>query len=59
MATPTTKSIQALDLQPRDGWATHAIAHCMEMNGKFQEGIRFMESTVNYWQVSNPKPKPF
>ena len=27
-----------------------AIAHCYEMNGKFDEGIEFMESTVKNWE---------
>ncbi|VDK59808.1 unnamed protein product [Anisakis simplex] len=33
----------------KDAWATHARAHCMEMNGRFDEGIAFMESTVQDW----------
>lgn len=39
-----------LSLQPQDAWATHAIAHCMEMTGRYNEGIEFMESTVNNWE---------
>jgi tetratricopeptide (TPR) repeat protein len=39
-----------LEQQPQDCWSTHAIAHCMEMNGKFDEGIEFMESTVTNWE---------
>uniref|UniRef100_A0A915PDM2 Tetratricopeptide repeat protein 38 n=1 Tax=Setaria digitata TaxID=48799 RepID=A0A915PDM2_9BILA len=40
---------KALELNRFDAWATHALAHCMEMNGHFKEGIHFMESTENDW----------
>ncbi|KAK0395185.1 hypothetical protein QR680_001160 [Steinernema hermaphroditum] len=39
----------ALELQPQDCWATHAMAHCYEMSSRYSEGIRFMESTVKDW----------
>ncbi|KAE9553672.1 hypothetical protein FO519_003120 [Halicephalobus sp. NKZ332] len=39
-----------LELQRQDCWATHAIAHCYEMNSKFEEGINFLESTVADWE---------
>jgi hypothetical protein len=38
-------------MQRHDTWATHAIAHCMEMRGKFKEGINFLEGTVDDWTV--------
>ena len=40
----------ALELQRQDCWATHAIAHCCEMNSKYEDGIKFMESTVADWE---------
>ncbi|KAI6196916.1 Tetratricopeptide repeat protein 38 [Aphelenchoides besseyi] len=40
----------ALELNPFDPWATHAIAHCYEMTGQFKLGIEFMESTRSYWE---------
>lgn len=40
---------KGLELNRHDAWATHAIAHCMEMNGRAQEGIKFMESTEKDW----------
>uniref|UniRef100_A0A0R3RMU8 Tetratricopeptide repeat protein 38 n=1 Tax=Elaeophora elaphi TaxID=1147741 RepID=A0A0R3RMU8_9BILA len=43
---------KGLDLNRHDAWATHALAHCMEMNGRFEEGIHFMESTETDWNVS-------
>lgn len=35
-----------------DCWATHAQAHVFEMQGRFDEGIKFLESTVEDWKVS-------
>ncbi|GFN98430.1 tetratricopeptide repeat protein 38-like [Plakobranchus ocellatus] len=43
---------KALDLNPRDGWATHSICHVMEMTGRQQEGIKMMEETDKNWTVS-------
>ncbi|VDK79041.1 unnamed protein product [Litomosoides sigmodontis] len=40
---------KGLELNTYDAWATHALAHCMEMNGRFQEGIHFMESSEMNW----------
>ncbi|TMS34889.1 hypothetical protein L596_002391 [Steinernema carpocapsae] len=40
---------KALELQPQDCWATHAVAHCYEMSSCYEEGIKFMESTVQDW----------
>lgn len=44
--------LKGLELNRHDAWATHAVAHCMEMNGRAQEGIKFMESTEKDWSVS-------
>ncbi|VBB35509.1 unnamed protein product, partial [Acanthocheilonema viteae] len=40
---------KGLELNRYDAWATHALAHCMEINGRFEEGICFMESTETDW----------
>uniref|UniRef100_A0AAF5PYB3 Tetratricopeptide repeat protein 38 n=3 Tax=Wuchereria bancrofti TaxID=6293 RepID=A0AAF5PYB3_WUCBA len=40
---------KGLELNRHDAWATHALAHCMEMNGCVEEGIHFMESTESDW----------
>lgn len=45
-------SLQALELNRQDAWATHARAHCHEMLGEVEQGIQFMESTVADWKVS-------
>ncbi|WKX97897.1 hypothetical protein Q1695_013527 [Nippostrongylus brasiliensis] len=45
-----TAALKALELNRFDCWATHARAHVMLMNGRVDEGIHFMESTVDDWR---------
>ncbi|MCB9947020.1 MAG: tetratricopeptide repeat protein [Rhodospirillaceae bacterium] len=40
---------QAIDLQPLDCWAHHAVAHVMEMQGRAQDGIGWMIAREPYW----------
>ncbi|MBC7778693.1 MAG: tetratricopeptide repeat protein [Proteobacteria bacterium] len=40
---------RALDLDPRNGYAIHAVTHVMEMQGRIDEGIDFLESRVQDW----------
>ncbi|MBK8207597.1 MAG: tetratricopeptide repeat protein [Planctomycetes bacterium] len=42
----------ALSFDPRDGWAAHAIAHCMEMQGRIDDGIAWMETSSRDWAVT-------
>ncbi|CAI4227055.1 unnamed protein product [Auanema sp. JU1783] len=39
----------ALSLNKYDCWATHAKSHVMEMNGRYEEGLEFMENTSDEW----------
>ena len=45
--------MKALELNSRDSWSSHTIAHVMEMRGQHDDGLKFLESTVNDWQVSD------
>lgn len=42
-----------LHLNPRDTWGTHALAHCLEMQGRTSEGIAFLERTESNWYRKN------
>jgi tetratricopeptide (TPR) repeat protein len=44
---------RCLDLNPRDTWGTHALAHCLEMQGRTSEGIVFLERTESNWYRKN------
>jgi hypothetical protein len=50
---------QAVELESRDGWAQHAVAHVMEMQNRTREGIAWMRanpaawSTDSFFQVHN------
>ncbi|MBX3705998.1 MAG: tetratricopeptide repeat protein [Pseudomonadales bacterium] len=39
----------ALDRDPRDCWAHHAVAHVMEMQGRPQDGIGWMIAREPHW----------
>jgi hypothetical protein len=40
---------QAVDIEPLDCWAHHAVAHVMEMQGRAQDGIGWMIAREPYW----------
>jgi tetratricopeptide (TPR) repeat protein len=44
---------KALDLNRRDPWAVHAVAHVMEMQGRIRDGIEFLSSRIPDWSVNN------
>ncbi len=39
----------AIDLQPLDCWAHHAVAHVMEMQGRAEDGIGWMIAREPHW----------
>jgi hypothetical protein len=43
----------ALALEAKDGWAVHAGAHVMEMTGRIDEGIAWLESREQDWAPDN------
>ena len=44
---------RALELEPRDGWAVHAVTHVMEMQGRIDEGIEWLEGRQHDWAPDN------
>ncbi len=44
---------RAVELEPRDAWAWHAVAHCLEMQGRQQEGIAWLTSDADAWSQDN------
>lgn len=44
---------RALELEPADSWAHHAVAHVLEMEGRSAEGITWMREREPHWAVDN------
>ncbi len=40
---------RAIELEPRDCWAHHAVAHVLEMQGRAGEGVQWMVSREPFW----------
>ena len=40
---------QAIALNQQDGWAVHAVAHVMEMQGRAREGADFLHESADGW----------
>ena len=40
---------EAVERDPLDSWAHHAVAHVMEMQGRAEEGIQWMQMRESYW----------
>src|SRR5262245_51865568 len=41
--------MRALEVDPRDAWAVHAVAHVMEMEGRPAEGAAFLAAREDDW----------
>jgi tetratricopeptide (TPR) repeat protein len=44
---------RALNIEPRDPWAVHAVAHVMEMEGRVADGIAFLTQHRDDWSKDN------
>lgn len=40
---------KAVELDPRDGWAVHAVAHVNEMRGDLDQGIPWLADNAGHW----------
>jgi hypothetical protein len=43
----------ALELEPGDAWAQHAVAHVFEMEGRAREGVAWMRDREPHWADDN------
>jgi tetratricopeptide (TPR) repeat protein len=53
MADAETSARRALEIEPTDPWAHHALAHVMLTQGRVDEGIAFLESVAPTWADLN------
>ncbi|MBL8342311.1 MAG: tetratricopeptide repeat protein [Rubrivivax sp.] len=44
---------RALSIEPRAPWAVHAVAHVMEMQGRFEEGGAWLRQHQGVWAEGN------
>jgi tetratricopeptide (TPR) repeat protein len=40
---------RGVELEPRDGWSQHAVAHVMEMQNRQRDGIAWMRGNAQAW----------
>jgi tetratricopeptide (TPR) repeat protein len=40
---------EAVAMNPNDGWSAHAVAHVMEMQGRWSEGAAWLTDTAGGW----------
>lgn len=44
---------QAIEVNPRDPWAVHAVAHVLEMTGRLDDGVGWMTERTQDWAPDN------
>ena len=44
---------QAIDIDPSDIWAGHAVTHVLQMQQRYSEGIPWIESLAPHWDTTN------
>ncbi|MCW5733306.1 MAG: tetratricopeptide repeat protein [Enhydrobacter sp.] len=44
---------RAIEMQRKDPWAHHALAHCLEARGRLVEGVAFLQSVSDTWEDCN------
>jgi tetratricopeptide (TPR) repeat protein len=44
---------RAVDLEPRDGWGWHAVAHVMEMQNRRRDGVAWLQPNADTWSTGS------
>jgi tetratricopeptide (TPR) repeat protein len=44
---------RAVELEPRDGWAAHAVMHVMEMQARLSDGPAWIDAASRGWDADN------
>ena len=44
---------QAIEIDPGDCWAAHAVAHVMEMQGRLGDGAQWLDGLAGHWDGAN------
>lgn len=44
---------KSLEIDRRDPWAHHVVAHCLEARGRLPEGVAFLRSMSDTWETCN------
>lgn len=44
---------EAVEIDPRDCWGTHAVAHVLVMQGRIDDGVDWLEPLTGNWEGSN------
>src|SRR5262249_47351101 len=50
-AEPAGREANGID--PGDLWGTHAVAHVMEMQGRHEEGVAWLDGLEKHWEGGN------